>query len=87
MIVELYKTGRKVLELSREYGVSAVTIYKWAPALRQQVSTISREQIKQISPITSIDDTDITLEEIKRMKQEMLRLQEENEILLENLTL
>ncbi len=29
MIVELYKTGRKVFELSREYGVSEVTIYKW----------------------------------------------------------
>ena len=27
MIVDLYKTGRKVLELSREYGVSEVTIY------------------------------------------------------------
>ena len=61
MIVELYKTGQKVLELSREYGVSEVTIYK---------------RIKQISPITSTDDTDITLEEIKRMKQEMLCLQE-----------
>ena len=66
MIVELYKTGRSVKALSREYGVSEVTIYKW---------------IKQISPITTIDDTEITLEEIKRMKQEMLRLQEENEIL------
>ena len=31
MIVELYKTGRKVLDLSREYGVSEVTIYKWVP--------------------------------------------------------
>ncbi len=40
--------------------------------------------IKQISPIASIDDTEITLEEIKRMKQEMLRLQEENQILLVN---
>ena len=87
MIVELYKTGHSVKELSREYGVSEVTIYKWAPALRQQVSTISREQIKQISPITSIDDTDITLEEIKRMKQEMLRLQEENEILKKAMTI
>ncbi len=66
MVVEIYKNGRSVKELSREYGVSEVTIYKW---------------IKQISPIASIDDTDITLEEIKRMKQEMLRLQEENEIL------
>ncbi len=66
MVVELYKTGRSVKELSREYGVSEVTIYKW---------------IKQISPIASIDDTEITLEEIKRMRQEMLRLREENEIL------
>ena len=71
-IVELDKTGRKVLDLSREYGVSEVTIYKW---------------IKQISPITSIDDTEITLEEIKRMKQEMLRLQEENEILKKAMTI
>ena len=71
-IVELDKTGRKVLELSREYGVSEVTIYKW---------------IKQISPITTIDDTEITLEEIKRMKQGMLRLQEENEILKKAMTI
>lgn len=31
MVVELYKTGRSVKELSREYGVSEVTIYKWVP--------------------------------------------------------
>lgn len=28
MIIEFYKTGRLVKELSREYGVSEVTIYK-----------------------------------------------------------
>ncbi|MBS3199519.1 hypothetical protein GMB51_13275 [Turicibacter sanguinis] len=28
MIVELYKKGRLVKDLSREYGVSEVTIYK-----------------------------------------------------------
>ncbi len=28
MIIELYKTGRTVKDLSREYGVSEVTIYK-----------------------------------------------------------
>ncbi len=33
MIVELYKTGRAVKDLSREYGVSEVTIYKWGPQL------------------------------------------------------
>ena len=31
MIIELYKTGRSVRDLSREYGVSEVTIYKWIP--------------------------------------------------------
>ena len=72
MIVELYKTGRAVKELSREYGVSEVTIYTW---------------IKQVSPIALIDDTEITLEEIKRMRQEMLRLQDENEILKKAMTI
>ena len=72
MIVELYQTGRTVKDLSREYGVSEVTIYKW---------------IKQLSPIASIDDTEMTLEEIKRMRQEMLRLQEENEILKKAMTI
>lgn len=28
MVIELYKTERRVLELSREYGVSELTIYK-----------------------------------------------------------
>lgn len=42
---------------------------------------------KQISSIASGDDNQINLEEFKRMKQEILSLQEKNEILLENLTL
>ena len=54
MIVELYKTGHSVKELSREYGVSEVTIYKW---------------IKQISLIASIDDTELTLEKFKHIKK------------------
>ena len=59
MIVELYKKGRLVKDLSRKYGVSEVTIYK---------------QIKQFSLIATIDNTEIALEEIRRMKQKMLRL-------------
>ncbi|SFK14009.1 hypothetical protein SAMN04488574_1637 [Bacillus sp. 71mf] len=53
-------------QLSSEYGVSEVTVYKW---------------IKIYSPITSVDEDEITLEDLKRMKKEMLRLKEENEIL------
>ena len=43
--------------------------------------------VYQKSPIASIDDTEMTLEEIKRMRQEMLRLQEENEILKKAMTI
>lgn len=31
-IVDLYHAGNSVKELSSEYGVSEVTIYKWAKA-------------------------------------------------------
>ncbi|MDZ5610477.1 transposase, partial [Bacillus pseudomycoides] len=41
MVVELYHSERSVKELSSEYGVSEVTIYKW---------------IKKYSPITTIDE-------------------------------
>ncbi|MBY0594977.1 IS3 family transposase, partial [Bacillus bingmayongensis] len=54
-----------VKELSSEYGVSEVTIYKW---------------IKKYSPITTIDEEEMTLEDLKQMQKEMLRLKEENEI-------
>ncbi|WML50236.1 transposase [Neobacillus sp. PS3-34] len=32
-VVELYHTGSSVSKLRSEYGVSEVTIYKWAKAL------------------------------------------------------
>ncbi|SDZ12684.1 Transposase and inactivated derivatives [Bacillus sp. 166amftsu] len=66
MVVELYRSGQPVKALSSEYGVSEVTIYKW---------------IKTYSPITSVEEDEMTLEDLKRMKKEMLRLKEENEIL------
>ncbi len=66
MVVELYRSGQPVKELSSEYGVSEVTVYKW---------------IKAYSTITSVDEDEMTLEDLKRMKKEMLRLKEENEIL------
>ncbi len=65
MVVELYHSGQPVKQLSSEYDVSEVTVYKW---------------IKIYSPITSVDEDEITLEDLKQMKKEMLRLKEENEI-------
>lgn len=60
-IVELHKSGTKVSDLSREYGVSEVTIYKW---------------IKKFSPVEGIENltpediTDIQKENL-RLKQEI----------------
>ncbi|CAM4252130.1 Transposase [Bacillus manliponensis] len=54
MVVELYRSGQPVKELSSEYGVSEVTVYKW---------------IKAYSPITSVDEDEMTLEDLKRMKK------------------
>lgn len=59
MVVELYHSGQPVKQLSSEYGVSEVTIYTW---------------IKIYSPITPVDEDEMTLEDLKRMKKEMLRL-------------
>lgn len=66
MLVDLYRSGSSVKELSDEYGVSEVTIYKWN---------------KQYSPIQIADEACLTADDIAKMQKQLLRLQEENEIL------
>lgn len=66
MIVDLYNSGSSAKDLSSEYGVSEVTIYAW---------------IKKFSPIQTEDGDTVTADEIAQMKKQMLKLQEENEIL------
>ena len=62
MIVELYQTGSSVADLSREYGVTAVTIYKW---------------IKQYSEIEIDENTTITKKEMLEIQKENKKLKEE----------
>ncbi|WP_179152000.1 transposase [Oceanobacillus senegalensis] len=66
MIANLYNYGSSARDLSSEYGVSEVTIYAW---------------VKRFSPIKTEDGSTVTADEIAKMKKQMLRLQEENEIL------
>lgn len=66
MVVDLYSSGQTVRDLSSEYGVSEVTIYKW---------------IKRYSPMDIADGTTVTPDDFVKLKKQMLRLQEENEIL------
>lgn len=64
-IVDLYHSGNSVKELSGEYGVSEVTIYKW---------------VKEFTPIGLGEDS-MTPKELAAIQKENLRLKQEVEIL------
>jgi transposase len=72
MIVELYQTGSSVADLSREYGVTKVTIYKW---------------IKQYSEIKIDENTTVTKKEMLEIQKENNKLKEELAILKKALSI
>jgi len=65
-VVELYHSGSSVKDLSSEYGVSDVTIYKW---------------IKAYTPVKGAEGKPVTPKEITEIQKENLRLKQELEIL------
>ena len=66
MIVDLFKSGMSLAELSSEYGIAKSTINGWV------------KDVKEIK----IDENEVmTLKEVKALKKEMARIKEENEIL------
>lgn len=66
IVVELYQSGSSAKDLSSEYGVSEVTIYAWN---------------KKFTPMNLDDGSSVTPDDYVKLKKEMLRVQEENEIL------
>ena len=66
MIVELFKSGMTLAELSSEYGIAKSTINGW---------------IKDVKEIKVDENEVMTLKEVKELKKEMARIKEENEIL------
>ena len=72
MIVEFYQTVSSVADLSREYGVSNVTIYKW---------------IKQYSEIEIDENTTVTKKEMLEIQKENKKLKEELAILKKALSI
>ena len=66
MVVDLYHSGQSVKDLSGEYGVSEVTIYAW---------------IKKFNPVELEDGSSITPDDFVKLQKQMLKVQEENEIL------
>ena len=66
MIVDLYKSGMRLSEISSEYCIAKSTINGW---------------IKDVKEIKIDEDEVRTLKEVKALKREMARIKEENEIL------
>ena len=66
MIVDLFKSGMSVSEISSEYGIAKSTINGW---------------IKDVKEINVDENEIMTLKEVKQLKKEMARIKEENEIL------
>ena len=66
IIVELFKSGMSLAELSSEYGIAKSTINGW---------------IKDVKEIKVDENEVMTLKEVKALKKEMARIKEENEIL------
>ena len=66
MIVELFKSGMSLAELSSEYDIAKSTINGW---------------VKDVKEIKVDENEVMTLKEVKALKKEMARIKEENEIL------
>ena len=66
MIVELFKSGMSLAELSSEYGIAKSTINGW---------------VKDVKEIKVDENEVMTLKEVKALKKEMARIKKENEIL------
>ncbi len=72
MIVEMYEGGEPVAKLKEEYEVSRPTIYNW---------------IKQFKSIELDNDETTDLNEVMKLKREMAKLKEENEVLKKCITI
>ena len=66
MIVDLFKSGMSVSEISSEYGIARSTIAWW---------------VKDKREIKVNENESITLKEVMELKKEMAKIKEENEIL------
>ena len=66
MIVELFKSGMSLAELSSEYDIAKSTINGW---------------VKDVKEIKVDENEVMTLKEVKALRKEMARIKEENEIL------
>lgn len=66
MILDLYKSGMTISDISSEYGVAKSTITGW---------------VKDNSKVKVSDNEFMTMKEVAQLKKEIAKIKEENEIL------
>lgn len=81
MVIEVYNSGKPILELCSEYGVTSATVYKW---LKKPPSGDPKKLVVKMSdePKSSVDN-----KEILRLKKEIECIKEENEIIKKAITM
>lgn len=75
MIIEIYNSGKPVLEICSEYGISNPTLYNW---LKNPPSNKPRKPIIKVDNDPKAGNKD---KEFLRLQKENERIKEENEIL------
>ncbi|WP_455815912.1 transposase [Clostridium butyricum] len=75
MVIELYNSGKPVLELCSEYGITNPTLYNW---LKNPPGNESKKLIIKVDNKLKDVDKD---KELLKLQKENERIKEENEIL------
>lgn len=75
MVIEVYNSGKPILELCSEYGVTNATVYKWLK------NPPSGETKKPVVKVADESKSSADSKEILRLKKEIERIKEENEII------
>ena len=78
MIIEVYKTGKPIKEICKEYGVSHSTVNNWTKSV--QPKKISKKPI--VSTKKAMKEAKLEMDsENKKLRKEIERIRMENEIL------
>jgi transposase len=75
MIIEVYNSGKPVLELCSEYGISTAIIYRW---LKNPPSNEPKKTLIKVETEPKAVNKD---KELLKLHTENARIKEENEIL------
>jgi transposase len=75
MVIEVYKSGKPVLELCSEYGVTNATLYKW---LKNPPGDEANKPIIRVDEEVKSNKNE---KEILKLQKENARIKEEIEIL------